>query len=100
MKPFKVHKILLDPKKITQIIADVTNACDKEYLADVTKASIIGKTILTESKLKTVLNSSWLFMAPNNSIYGILCTYIIQASLFIYTHKERSNEVLDKQEMI
>ena len=52
MKPFKVHEILLDPKKITQIIADVTNACDKEYLADVTKVPITGKTILTDPSWK------------------------------------------------
>ena len=95
MKPFKVHEILLDPKKITQIIVDVTNACDKEYLADVTKVPIIGKTIFNESELETVQNSTWLSTAANNSIYGIPCSYIMQASSLIYTHKERSNEVLD-----
>ena len=42
---FKVHVILLDPKKITQFIVDVTNARDKECLVDVTKALITGKTI-------------------------------------------------------
>ena len=45
--------ILLDPKKITRFIVDVTNAHDKECLMDVTKAPITGKTILTESELET-----------------------------------------------
>ena len=33
----KVHLLLLDPKKITRFIADVTNAHDKECLVDITK---------------------------------------------------------------
>ena len=56
MKSFKIlkHVILLDPKKITRFIVDVTNTHDKESLADVTKVPIIGKTTLTGSKLETV----------------------------------------------
>ena len=69
MKLFKLlkHVILLDPKKITQFIVDVTNARDKGCLADITKASITGKAILTESELESVQNSrqnwTWLSMA-------------------------------------
>ena len=62
--------ILLDPKKITLFIVDVTNAHDKECLADITKASITGKAILTESKLGSMQNLTWLFTAWNNSVYG------------------------------
>ena len=51
--------ILLDPKKTTRFIVDVTNACDKECLVDITKASITGKAILTESELESVQNSTW-----------------------------------------
>ena len=45
--------ILLDPEKIIQFIIDVTNAHDKECLADIIKAPITGKTMLTESELET-----------------------------------------------
>ena len=31
-------------------------------------------------------NSTWLSMAWNNSVYGILCTYITQRLLRIYTN--------------
>ena len=46
--------ILLNPMKITRFIVNVTNPHDKEYLADIIKALITGKTILTESELETV----------------------------------------------
>ena len=76
---FLRHMILLDPKKIPQFIVDVTNARDKECHVDITKVSITGKAILTESKLESVQNSTWLFMAQNNSVYGfrvrILCKH-------------------------
>ena len=75
--------MLLDPKKITQFIVYVTNAHDKECLADVTKELITDKTILTESKLETVK----LDTAQNNSVYGNLCTYIMQRLLCIYANK-------------
>ena len=45
--------ILLDPKKITWFIVDVPNTHDKECLVDIIKEMITGKTILTESELKT-----------------------------------------------
>ena len=61
--------ILLDPKKITRFIVDVTNARDKECLTDVKKGLITGKTILTESKLEAVQNSTWLSTEWNNSVY-------------------------------
>ena len=86
--------ILLDPKKITRFIVDVTNICDKEYLADVTKVLITGKTILTESELGTMQNSTWLSMAWNNSVYGISCMYITQRLLCIYTKNGFVNSVL------
>ena len=74
LRLFKAHMILLDPEKIMRFIVDVTNACGKECLADITKASITGKAILTESELESVQNSrrnsTWLFMAWNNSVYG------------------------------
>ena len=69
-----------------RFIVDVTNACDKECLADVTKALITGKSILIESKLETVQNLTWLFTVWHNSIYGNLCTYIMQL-LHIYTNE-------------
>ena len=47
---FKVHVILLDPKKIMRFIVDVTYTPDKECLVDITKASITSKAILTESQ--------------------------------------------------
>ena len=55
---------------IMRFIVDVTNACDKECFANITKVSNTGKTILTESELKSVRNSTWLFTAQNNSVYG------------------------------
>ena len=79
--------ILLDPKKVTSFIVHVTNAHDKECLADVTKALITSKTILTESKLETVQNLTWLSMTWNNSVNGIPCMYIAQRLLCIYTNK-------------
>ena len=80
--------VLLDPKKITQFIVDATNACDKECLADVTKASITDKTILTQSELESLRNSIWLSTAWNNSIYvQFPYMYITQALLCIYTNK-------------
>ena len=82
-----MHVILLDPKKITRLIVNVTNAHVKECLADVTKLLITGKTILTEFELETVQNSTWLSTTQNNSIYGIPCTYIMQRLLRIYTNK-------------
>ena len=48
-----MHVILLDTKKITQFIVDVTNPCENELLVDVTKALITGKTILSEFELET-----------------------------------------------
>ena len=39
---------------------------------------IIPKAILTESELETVQNSTWVCTAWDNSIYGILSTYITQ----------------------
>ena len=54
-----MHMFLLDPKKITRFIVDPTHTRDKECLTDVTKALITGKTILTESDLETVRNSTW-----------------------------------------
>ena len=45
-----------DPKKITRFIVDVTNACDKECLADI---MITGNAVLTESELESVRNSTW-----------------------------------------
>ena len=53
-----------------RFIVDVTNARDKECLVDITKASITGKAILTESELESVRNSTWLFTAWNNSVYS------------------------------
>ena len=57
-----------------RFIVDVTNACDKRMPRDTTKASITGKAILTESELESVQisrrNSTWLFPARNNSVYG------------------------------
>ena len=50
---------LLDPKKITPFIVDVTNTHDKEYLTDVTKVLITGKTVLTESELEAMRNLTW-----------------------------------------
>ena len=50
---FKAHVILLGPKKIPLFIVDVTNAHNKEYLTDITKASITGKAILTGFELKS-----------------------------------------------
>ena len=79
--------ILLDPKKISQFIVDVTSAHDKDCLADVTKVLITGKTILTESELETVQNLTWLSTVQNNSVYGNLCTYIMQRLLRICTNK-------------
>ena len=71
---FQSARDFIGPKKITQFILDVTNARYKECLADITKASITGKAILTESMLKSVQNSrqnsTWLFTAQNNSVYG------------------------------
>ena len=80
---FKVHVILLDPKKITQFIVDVTNAHDKECLADITKVSITGKAILTKSELESVRNLTWLFTARNNSVYGF-CVHILRKHYYIY----------------
>ena len=50
-----------------QFIVDVTNACDKECLEDITKASITGKAILTESKLKSAKLKTKLDMAIHSS---------------------------------
>ena len=70
----------------------VTNAHDKGCLVDITKASITGKAILTESELESVQslrrNSTWLFTARNNSVYGFhVRTYIKQTLFRIYTNK-------------
>ena len=59
--------ILLDPKKIMWFIVDVTNAHDKEYLMDVTKALITGKTILTESKPGNYVYETW-YCCPRSGI--------------------------------
>ena len=75
--------ILLDPKEITRFIVDVTNTSDKECLADITKASITGKAILTESKLESVRNLTWLFMAWNNSVYGFHVR-ILRKNYYVY----------------
>ena len=85
IKVFKAHVILFDPKEITQFIVDVTNARDKECLAVVTKVLITGKTILTESKLETAQNLTWLSIVQNNSIYGNPCMYIMQRLLHIHS---------------
>ena len=45
---------------------------------------ITGKAILTESKLETVHNSTWLSTARNNSVYGNLCTYIYYAKIIMH----------------
>ena len=82
---------VLDPKKITQLIVDVTNACDKDHLTDVIKVPITSKTILTESELETVRNSTWLSMAQYNSVYSIPCMHITQTSLCIYTYSVQIN---------
>ena len=59
-----------------RFIADVTNTRDKECLLDVTKVLITSKTILTESELETVQNSTYLSTTQNNSVYGcILCKH-------------------------
>ena len=62
-----------------QFIVDVTNTRDKECHVDITKASITGKAILTESELESVQNSTWLFTVQNNFVYGfrvrILCKH-------------------------
>ena len=42
--------ILLHPMKTMWFIVDVTNTRDKQYLADVTKVLITGKTIIIESE--------------------------------------------------
>ena len=73
-------------------MVDVTNAHDKECLADITKVPITGKAILTESKLESMQNlrqnSTWLFIAWNNSAYGFrVRMYIMQTLLCIYTSK-------------
>ena len=64
----------MDPKKITRFIVDVTNTHDKECVVDTMKVSITGKAKLTESELESVRNSrrnsTWLFTAWNNSVYG------------------------------
>ena len=74
-----MYLILLYPKKITRFIVDVTNARDKECHTDITKVLITGKAILTKSELESVRNSTWLFTAWNNSVYGfrvhILCKH-------------------------
>ena len=62
-----MHVILLDPKKITRFIVDVTNARDKECLADITKASITGKAILTESELESAKLEAKLNMVIHGS---------------------------------
>ena len=77
--------ILLDPKKITRFIVDVTNTRDKECLANVTKALITGKTILTESELETVQNLTQHGIIPYTVI--CVCSYITQRLLHIYTNK-------------
>ena len=59
----------------------------KDVIANVTKALITGKTILNESKLETVQNSTWLSMIWNNSVYSIPCAYITQRLLCIL-HKD------------
>ena len=74
---FKVHVILLESKKITQFIVDVTNACDKECLADVTKTLITGKTILTESELETAKLNMVIPTVQNISVYDNTCTYVM-----------------------
>ena len=82
--------ILLDPKIIMRFIVDVTNAPDKEYLSDITKTLITGKAILTESELELVRNSrrnsTWLFMAWNNSVYGF--HYVYYANIITYIYKQ------------
>ena len=79
--------ILLDPKKITQFIVDVTNARDKECLVDITKASITGKVIHTKSELESApnprQNSTWLLTAQNNSIYGFR-VHILRKHYYVY----------------
>ena len=54
---------------------------------DVTKVPITNETMLTESKLETVKNLIWLSTVQNNSMYGILCTYITQTLLCIRIYK-------------
>ena len=79
--------ILLDPKKITRFIVDVTNARDKECLADIVKALITGKAIITESELESVQNSrqnwTWQSTALNNSVYGF-CVRILRKHYYVY----------------
>ena len=76
--------ILLDPKKITQFIVDATNICDKEYLADVTKVLITGKTILTESELGTVQNSTWIDSVEKFRIPYFMYVYYTKVIMHIY----------------
>ena len=66
-----------------QFIVDVTNTHDKECFADITKASITGKAILTESELESVQNSTWLSMARNNYVYGF-CVRILCKHNYVY----------------
>ena len=79
--------ILLDPEKITQLIVDVTNARHKDFLVDITKASITGKAVLTESELESVQNLTWAIHGSEYFRIWFPCTYIMQTLLRIYTNK-------------
>ena len=83
---FQSVRDFIGPQKITWFTVDVTNTRDKECLADVTKVLITGKTILTESELETAKLDT-VIHTWNNSIHGILCTYIMRRLLRIYTNK-------------
>ena len=85
-KFFKVHMILLDPKKITQFIVDVTNAHDKEYFADVIKAPVTGKTKrIRAGNCKTRHGYPWHGIIP----YTVLRVRILCKGYYIhiYTNK-------------
>ena len=40
-------------------------------------------------------NLTWLYMAQNNSVYGISCAYITQTLLCIYTNKLRQQVLIE-----
>ena len=84
--------ILLGFKKITRFIIDVTNARDKECLADIKKVLITGKAILTESELKSVRNSTWLFTAQNNSVYGS-CVLLLRKHYYVYIYTNKLEQL-------
>ena len=81
--------VLLDHKKIMQFTVDITNTHDGECPMDVTKVLSTGETVLAESKLEPVRNSTRLSIVQSNSVYSIPCTHITQTLLCIYIKRLR-----------